>query len=103
MEQILGIDLVQKGPCIYRTHIYFCWIGCAHKDTFSPPSAADSKSSLGMSLRKPEAYHQPITFQAVAAPKVLGAPSVTRRNLFKFCGKNYANDILVEALNQYTY
>ena len=89
----MGIDLVQKSPCIYRTHIFFCWIGCAHKYTFSPPSAADSKSSLGMTLKEHEAYDRPITFQGVAAPKVLGAPSVTRPNLFKFCGKNYVNDI----------
>ena len=73
--------------------ISFCGIGCAYKDTFSPPLATDSKSSLGMSLREPEAYDRPITFQAVAAPKVLGAPSVTRPNLFKSCGKNYVNDI----------
>ena len=46
-----------------------------------------------MSYREPETYDRPIIFQAVATPKVLGAPSVTKPNLFKFCGKNYVNDI----------
>ena len=66
-------------------HISFCWIGRAYKDTYSPPSAAGSKSSLGVCYTEPEANDRTIAFPVVSGPKVLGAPSVTRRNLFK-CG-----------------
>ena len=74
-------------------HISFYRIGRTYKDTFSPPSAAGSKSSLGVCYIEPGANDRPIALHVVGAPKVFRASSVTRHNLFKCCGKKYVVDI----------
>ena len=60
---------------------------------FSPLSAYGSKSSLGVGYTESEANDRPIALNVVGAPKGLGAPIVTRPNLFKCCCKKYAIDI----------
>ena len=74
-------------------HVLFCWIGRVYKDTYSPPSAAGSKSSLGVCYTEPEAYDRTIAFHVVGAPSVLGVPRAIRPNLFKCCCKKYLIDI----------